>query len=88
MKITYTQHGYYLFPNIRLNESPPEIALPLGKYGLLRKKYLKEHRSIMYNTLLLTEKLYPHLRDVDDIARERYQRGVPEEIILAEIVFE
>ena len=88
MKITYSFDGNYYRPDIKLNDSSPEMAKPLGKYGKLRQKYLKEHRTILYNTLLLTEKLYPHLRDTDEIARERHRRGVPEEIILDELIFE
>ena len=36
----------------------------LGKYGRMRKTYLKEHRPILYNQMLLSEKLYPHLLDI------------------------
>ena len=88
MEITYTRHGDYLLPNIILNELSPDLVAPLGRYGQLRQKFLKEHRAIFYNTLLLSERLYPHLRDVDEIARERRRRGVSEEIILNEIVYE
>ena len=88
MEITYTLVNDYFFPDIRLNEPPLEMVIPLGKYGMLRKKYLKEHRTILYNILLLKEKLYLHLRDTDEIARERHHRGVPEEIILDELIYE
>ena len=86
--ITYSRVGDYLLPDIRLNEPPPEIVRPLGKYGQLRHKYLREYCTIFYNTLLLSERLYPHLRDTDETAKERRQRGVPEEIILSELVYE
>jgi len=88
MEITYTLVGDYLLPDIKLNEPPPELIMPLGRYGQLRKEYLQEHSNIFYNTLLLTEKLYPHLRDVDEVARERVKCGVSEEIILSELVYE
>ena len=88
MTITYSRVGDYLLPDIKLSDPPPELVRPLGKYGQLRQRYLREHRTIFYNTLLLKEQLYPHLRDVDEIARERKQRGVSEEIILAELVYE
>ena len=87
-EITYTQHGDYLLPNIILSESPPTLVAPLGRYGKLQQKFLREHRTIFYNTLLLSERLYPPLRDVDEIARERRRRGVSEEIILNEIIYE
>ena len=88
MEITYTNHCGYLIPDIILNEPPPELVKPIGRYGQLRKQFLKEHRAITYSKLLLSEKLFPHLRDVDEIARERRKRGVPEEVILTELVYE
>jgi len=87
MEITYSQVGDYLLPNIILNEPPPEITAPIGRYGQLRQKFLREHRRTYSSTLLLSEQLYHHLREVDAIARERKRRGVPEEIILAEIIY-
>ena len=88
MKLTYHPDGDYLLPDIMLNEPPPELIAPLGRYGQLRQKYLREHRSMTYSALLLSEHLYPHLRDADKMAKERKLCGVPEEIILSEIVYE
>ena len=88
MEITYTRVGDYLLPNIALNEPPPGMAEPLGRYGRMRRAFLREHRTIFYNSLLLSEKLFPHLRDVDETANERRQRGVAEEIILSELVYD
>jgi len=88
MEISYSCVGDYLLPDIRLNEPQSGIVKPLGRYGLLRQKHLQRHRSITYSSLLLTERLYHHLRDLDEIAYERRLRGVPEEIILAELVYE
>ena len=88
MEITYSRVGDYLLPDLRLGEPPPELVKPLGRYGQYRQKYLREHRAITYSALLLSEKLYPHLRDVDEIAKERRRRGVPEEVILSELVYE
>ena len=88
MEITYSRVGDYLLPNLRLNEPPPEFVKPIGRYGQLRQKFLREHRAITYSSLLLSERLYPHLQDADETARERKRRGVPEEIIFSEIVYE
>ena len=44
---------------------------PLGKYGRMRKTYLKEHRPVLYSQLLLSEKLYPHLLETDETANRR-----------------
>ena len=87
-EITYTLVGDYLIPNIILQEPQSELVKPLGRYAAMRQAFLREHRSVTYNTLLLSERLFPHLRDVDAIADERRARGVSEEIILAEIVYD
>lgn len=71
---TYRQVGDYLIPNIVLkSETQTE---QIGKYGFLRRSYLKEHCRARYQSLLLQEKLGEHLLEVDRIARER------EEVIL------
>ena len=88
LEISYTRVGDYLLPNITLSETPPEITAPLGRYARMRRAYLRDHRPILYNQLLLSERLYPHLRDVDETALERQKRGVPEEVILSELVCE
>ena len=70
MSLTYTRSGDYLIPNIQLTESE---AKPLSKYGRMRKKYLEEHRPILWNTMILSEKLYPHLREIDEAANRRLE---------------
>jgi hypothetical protein len=54
----------------------------------MRRAFLKEHAPITYNRLLLTEQLFPHLREVDAIADERRRNGCLEGIIVKEIVCE
>jgi hypothetical protein len=88
MKITYTCIGDYLLPDIILREPPREMTMPLGRYARMRRAFLREHRPIQYNTLLLSEQLFPQLRDMDETAQERYERGVSEEVILSELVYE
>lgn len=90
MEISYSCVGDYLLPNITLREPPPPDGYgePLGRYGRMRRAFLKEHRTIFYNTLLLSERLFPHLRDVDGTANSRRERGVSEEVILSELVYE
>ena len=77
--LTYIQSGDYLIPDLRLSEQPQK---PLGKYGRMRKAYLKEHRPILYNQLLMSEKLYPHLIEIDETADSRLEQMMPQ---LAEI---
>jgi len=62
--IDYERHGDYLIPCIILNEPPPELAEPITRYGAIRRTYLKTHRPIEYSALLLSERLFPHLREV------------------------
>lgn len=88
MEISYNRVGDYLLPNIILNEPPPQFAEPLGRYARMRRAFLREHRPILYSRLLLTERLFPHLRDVDEAANERRERGVSEEVILSELIYE
>ena len=69
MDLTYTRNGDYLFPALRLEDAD----LPIGKYGLLRKSYLKEHKRGWYSSLLLTGKLDEHLAEIDHSCTERVE---------------
>ena len=71
--LQYTQNGDYLVPNIELNQT----QVPLGKYGRMRKAFLKEQRPILYNHLLLSGKLYPHLAEIEATARQRLEQTMP-----------
>ena len=72
--LTFTRNGDYLIPDLKLSEQPEK---PLGKYGRMRKAYLKEHRPILYNQLLMSEKLYPHLIEIDETAQSRLEQMMP-----------
>lgn len=72
--LTYTRNGDYLIPDLNLTEQPSK---PLGKYGRMRKTYLKEHRPILYNQLLMSETLYPHLQEIDETANSRLEQMMP-----------
>ena len=73
--LTYTMNGDYQIPDLKLTKQPEK---PLGKYGRMRKAYLKEHRPLIYNQLLLTEKLYPHLIEIDETAQSRLEQMMPQ----------
>ena len=73
--MTYIQNGDYLIPDLKLSQQPEK---PLGKYGRMRKAYLKEHRPILYNQMLLNEKLYPHLLEIDETAQSRLEQLMPQ----------
>ena len=89
MEITYTQVGDYLLPNLTLSDAPD--APPLGRYGMMHKKYLREEKPALYASLLLSERLYPLCREVDEAAAHRLttipDREAAHEIILAELVY-
>ena len=67
---TYTQVGDVLLPNLSIGEAEQR---PIGKYGRMRKRYLKEHRPALYSNMLLTGKLFPHLVDIDQACEERLE---------------
>ena len=66
MELTYHRKGDYLFPNLTLTEEPQTI----GKYGMLRRTYLKEHKKNLYQSLLISGKLDSHLAEIDLRAEE------------------
>lgn len=73
-ELTYTRCGDYYIPNLKLSEQP---EAPIGKYGRMRQRYLKEHRRGLYSSLILSEKLYPHLLEIDRAAQERMDIILP-----------
>ena len=74
MKLTYHRCGDYLLPDLTIPDEP----VVLGKYGRMRKTYLKEHKPILYNTLLLSSKLTEYLVSVDAECRERLETLLPQ----------
>ena len=83
---TYTlgADGIY-YPNFVSTDEEPHY----GKYGMMRKTYLKEHRPAMYSLYMLEDRLVEHLNLVDDEAQERMdilvrqrmeRQGIPEEL--------
>ena len=87
--LSYTLHGDYYLPDLEINEEEPTYR----KYGIMRKQFLKEHRSARYQYLVLTGKLTEHLNQVDKEVREKVeilmeqmaeQWGVTEELKMQE----
>ena len=74
-ELTYSRNGDYYVPDLSLTEQPDK---PIGKYGRMRKRYLKEHRPALYSSLILSEKLYPHLLEIDETANRRLEMMIPE----------
>ena len=73
--ITYRVEGDYLIPNLILDDeaddSPEEM---IGRYGMMRERFLKEHQHGTYTAMLLMGKLTAHLREIDRQAEEEVER--------------
>ena len=87
---SYTKVGDYLLPNLTIDESEQQ---PIGKYGRMRKRYLKEHRPVLYTNLLLSGDLFQHLEEIEKTCEERMellsqqmakQEGVTEALTVAD----
>ena len=73
--VTYTMQGDYRLPDL-LPTQEPEIHL--GKYALLRRRYLKEHRRVTYTNLLISGKLNEHLSEIEQTVKERLSQIIPQ----------
>ena len=71
MELNYTKNGDYLIPDIQLSVQEQK---PLGKYGRMRRAFLQENNTLLYNHLILTEKLYPHLWEIQETATARMEQ--------------
>lgn len=67
MNITFEKCGDYYIPNLIM----PEEKRTIGKYGNIRKKYLKENRKGIYEGMVLSCKLWEHLADIEEQAQQR-----------------
>ena len=74
IELNYRTSGDYLIPELTLTEQEQK---PLGKYGRMRKKYLQEQRPVLWNQMILSETLYPHLREIDETASRRLEQMLP-----------
>lgn len=68
---TYHQEGDYFLPNLAVPES-----VPVGVWGQRRRRYLREHRKALYNTLLLSGKLNSHLAGINQQANDMFSQLV------------
>ena len=72
MEIQYIRVGDYYIPDLML----PEEARPIGKWGRMHRDYLREHKPIQYNCLLLSAKLWTYLADLNQQAQDRLERVI------------
>lgn len=73
-EITYNINGDYFIPDIVLKKKEYK---PLGKYGRMRKDYLKNHRPALWNRFLLRDTLDDHLHEIDSVAQIRFDTLLP-----------
>lgn len=74
-KLTCTHCGDCFIPDIQLSHTSDR---PLGKYGRMRRAFLEEHNLMLFNDLVLTEQLFPHLWEIDETAHRRVEQLMTE----------
>ena len=72
MKIQYIRVGDYFIPDLML----PEESRPIGKWGRMHREYLREHKPIQYNCLLLSGELRTYLADLNEQAQDGLERMI------------
>ncbi len=73
--LTYKEIDGIFYPQIKLTETKP-----LGKYGRIRREYLKQYHHAIYNYLILSDKLFTHLNQVDEQAQALLYEMMPKYI--------
>ena len=71
-EITYRTVNGVQIPNLSLPETEP-----IGRYGRMRQRYLKEHRPVLWNHLVLNGTLYEHLHEIEQAAQNRIDLMLP-----------
>ena len=74
MEITYHKENGYLIPNVVVG---CDTTRPIGKYGRMRRAYLREHRPVLYGIFVQNGILYDHLIETDNAAQSRLEVMVP-----------
>ena len=69
-KLTYAQYSDYYIPDIRLAHAGTQT---LGKYGRMRRAFLEQNNPMLFNDMLLTESLFPHLWEVQQTCEKRME---------------
>ena len=68
--ITYTNCGDYYIPDLRLAHTRTQA---LGKYGRMRRAFLEQNKPMLFNDMVLTETLFPHLWEVQQACEKRME---------------
>ena len=72
MELNYMMKDEVLLPELSLPETEP-----IGRYGRMRQKYLREHRLILWNQMVLNGTLWPHLHEIEEAAQSRIDLMLP-----------
>ena len=72
--IRYTLNGDYYLPDISI----PDGDMPIGKWGRMRLRFLKENKPILYNQMILNGTLQSHLVETNETANRRLEKMIPE----------
>ena len=72
MNMQYIRVGDYFIPDLEL----PKESRPIGRWGRMHREYLREHKPIQYNCLLLSGKLWTYLADLNEQAQDRLERMI------------
>ena len=72
MEMQYIRVGDYFIPDLEL----PQESRPIGRWGRMRREYLREHKPIQYNCLLLSGELWTYLADLNEQAQNRLERMI------------
>lgn len=76
-ELTYTRVGDYYIPNLILDEEPEQDVF-YGKYGALRRKYIREHRPVLWASLVNSGRLDDHLTTIERLAEIRMDKMLPQ----------
>ncbi|MCR4692298.1 MAG: TnpV protein [Firmicutes bacterium] len=71
-ELTYRNENGIMIPNLEI----PKAELPIGKYGMMRKSFLKKNRRAIYSAMMLSGTLMEHLAEIDKTAREQVEQTV------------
>ena len=72
MNMQYIRVGDYFIPDLEL----PKESRPIGRWGRMHRDYLREHKPIQYNCLLLSGELWTYLADLNEQAQDRLERMI------------
>lgn len=65
--IQYSFRGDYYLPALKLEQE----SRPIGRWGRIHRDYLKEHRPVLFNQLVLSGNLWTYLADINEQAQQR-----------------